>query len=42
LNGFVLLKPGFHVVLTVVKIESQSFATAEIQQLRTENRQSDY
>ena len=29
--------------LTVVKIESRSFSTAEIQQFyRTENRQSDY
>jgi hypothetical protein len=32
-------KPGFHMVVTVVKIESRSFSTAEIQ--LHENRQSD-
>jgi hypothetical protein len=35
------IKPGFHMVITVVKIESRSFSTAEIQQFNTDNRQSD-
>jgi hypothetical protein len=33
----ILVKPGFHMVVTVVKRESQSFSTAKIQQFRTEN-----
>ena len=40
-NGFPLLshKPGFQMVVTVVKIESRSFSSAEIQHFRTENRE---
>ena len=38
----VTLKPVFHMVITVVKIESQSFSLyAEIQHFRTENTRSD-
>jgi hypothetical protein len=36
------LKPGFHVAVTVVKIDSRSFSSAEIQHLRTENTRTDY
>jgi hypothetical protein len=36
------IKPGFHIVVTVVKIKSRSFSLAEIQHLRTENTRSDY
>jgi hypothetical protein len=35
-------EPGFHIVVTVVKIESRSFSTSEVQQFRTENTRSDY
>ena len=35
-------KPDFHMVVTVVKIESRSFSSAEIQHFRTENTRSDY
>ena len=37
-----LLKPDFHMVVTVVKIESRSFSSAEIQHFRMENTRSDY
>jgi predicted nucleotidyltransferase len=38
----VTLKPVFHMVITVVKIESQSFSLyAEIQHFRTKNTRSD-
>ena len=38
----VTLKPVFHMVITAVKIESQSFSFyAEIQHFRTENTRSD-
>ena len=37
-----VLKPGFHMVVTVVKIESRSFSSTEIQHFRTENTRSDY
>ena len=37
-----ILKPDFHMVVTVVKIESRSFSSAEIQHFRTENTRSDY
>ena len=36
------IKPGFHMVVTVVKLESRSFSSAEIQHFRTENTRSDY
>ena len=36
------LKPDFHMVVTVVKIESRSFSSAEIQHFSTENTRSDY
>ena len=36
------VKAGFHIVVTVVKIESRSFSSAEIQHFRTENTRSDY
>ena len=36
------LKPGFDIVVTVVKLESRSFSSAEIQHHRTENTRSDY
>jgi hypothetical protein len=36
------LKPGFDIVVTVVKIESRSFSSAEIQHHRTEITRSDY
>jgi hypothetical protein len=39
-NDQVFSKPGFHMVVTVVKIESRSFSSAEIQHFRTENKQS--
>jgi hypothetical protein len=39
-TGF--LKLGFHMVVTVVKIESRSFSSAQIQHFRTENTRSDY
>ena len=31
-----------HIVVTVVKIESRSFSSAEVQHFRTENTRSDY
>ena len=34
------LKPGFPMVVTVVKIKSRSFSSAEIQHFRTENTRS--
>jgi hypothetical protein len=37
-----LLKPDFHMVVTVVKIESRSFSSVEIQHFRMENTRSDY
>jgi hypothetical protein len=37
-----VVNPGFHMVVTVVKIESRSFSSAEIQHFRTENTRSDY
>ena len=37
-----ILKPDFHMVVTVVKIESRSFSSAEIQHFRTENTRSGY
>jgi hypothetical protein len=36
-----ILTVGFHMVVTVVKIESRSFSSAEIQHFRTENTRSD-
>ena len=36
------IKPGFHMVITVVKIESRSFSSAKIQHFRTENARSVY
>jgi hypothetical protein len=35
-------KRGFHMVGTVVKIESRSFSSAEIQHFRAENMRSYY
>ena len=36
------LKPDFHMVVTVVKIELRSFSSAEIQHFGYENTRSDY
>jgi hypothetical protein len=36
------IKSGFHMVVTVVKIEPRSFSSAEIQHFRTENTRSGY
>jgi hypothetical protein len=37
-----VFKPGFHMIVTVVKIKSRSFSSAAIQHFRTENTRSDY
>ena len=42
LESLLSLKPGFHMVVMVVKIESRSFPPAEIRHFRTENAQSNY
>ena len=41
-NTVELIKSGFHMIVTVVQIESQSFSSAEIQHFRTVNMRSDY
>jgi hypothetical protein len=40
--NLVIVNCDFHMVVTVVKIESRSFSSAEIQHFRTENTRSDY
>jgi hypothetical protein len=38
----VYIQLGFHMIVTVVKIESRPFASAEMQHFRIENTRSDY